>query len=180
MKIPLPKLKAMLLYFANNTNEKNLGKVKLMKLFYFCDFEHVRKYGAPITFDTYIHLEHGPIPSVIKNLVDTLCDSPEESTLADTIECEKLSRIHLIKAVEDRKLTDDDLLLFSQAELQTLREVTSRFRNSNTKSIEEEAHRDRAWLDTDMLQEIPYKYAFDGEVYNSTPDDLDLLLKIMG
>ena len=72
MKIPLSKLKAMLLFFASNTNPALLGKVKLMKLFYFCDFMNIKKYGAPITFDNYVHLEHGPIPSTIMNLVSLI------------------------------------------------------------------------------------------------------------
>ena len=35
MKISISKLKAIILFFGNHTNTKFLGKVKLMKLFYF-------------------------------------------------------------------------------------------------------------------------------------------------
>ena len=70
MVIPLTKIKAILLYFSNNTNIRYLGKIKLMKLFYFLDFMHVKEYGIPVTFDTYYHLEKGPIPTFIMNLVD--------------------------------------------------------------------------------------------------------------
>jgi hypothetical protein len=67
---PIPKLKAMIRYFATYTDPRSLGKKKLMKLFYFADFEHVKKYASPITFDNYVHLEHGPVPSTILNLVN--------------------------------------------------------------------------------------------------------------
>ena len=55
MKIPMPKLKAILLYFGTYTDNRFLGKVKLMKLFYFLDFMHVKKYGTPVTYDTYVN-----------------------------------------------------------------------------------------------------------------------------
>ena len=80
MKIPKTKLKAMLRYFCTNTNPSFLGKTKLMKLFYFADFLHVKKYGVPITYDTYIRLEHGPVPSKILNLVNSIIDDNEQAT----------------------------------------------------------------------------------------------------
>ncbi|NCN39598.1 MAG: SocA family protein, partial [Candidatus Aenigmarchaeota archaeon] len=75
MKIPTAKLKAILLYFCNYTDTTFLGKTKLMKLFYFADFTHLKQFGSPITYDTYVKLEHGPIPSTIKSLVDTACEN---------------------------------------------------------------------------------------------------------
>ena len=105
MNIPVPKLKAILLYFANYTNSRFLGKVKLMKLFYFLDFLHVKKYGAPITYDTYVNLVHGPIPSAIKNLIDTADDDFDNSILADTIKFEKNdSIIGIITATDILKM----------------------------------------------------------------------------
>jgi hypothetical protein len=65
MNIPIQKLKAMILFFATFTDPRLLGKKKLMKLFYFADFGHVKRYASPITYDNYVHLEHGPIPSAI-------------------------------------------------------------------------------------------------------------------
>ena len=102
MSIPLLKLKAILLYFCQNTDPKFLGKVKLMKLFYFLDFTHVKKYGSPVTFDTYVHLEHGPIPSTIKNLIDDACDDIDHSILADTIYCENVEGISMKRILSKR------------------------------------------------------------------------------
>src|SRR3989338_6135668 len=107
MRIPLPKLKAMLLFFGTHTNKKFLGKVKLMKLFYFSDFTHVKKYGSPITYDEYIHLEHGPIHSAIKNLVDTATDDTDSSALADTISIDKREDAYLQRIVPMRSFMDD-------------------------------------------------------------------------
>ena len=57
--ITLDKIKSIKIYFAKNTNSQYLGKVKLMKLFYFLDFTHVKDYGIPVTYDTYYKLETG-------------------------------------------------------------------------------------------------------------------------
>ena len=86
MKIHFNKLKLILLYFSNNC--EYLGKIKLMKLFYFLDFMHVKKYGTPITFDNYINLEKGPIPSTIFNIVTEAAEDPEFSQLADVVHFE--------------------------------------------------------------------------------------------
>ena len=65
MKISETKVKRMILYFAQRTDATLLGKTKLMKLFYFSDFRHVKKYLTPITNDVYVNLEHGPVSSAI-------------------------------------------------------------------------------------------------------------------
>ena len=66
MNVSMPKLKAVIIYFAENTNPQYLGKVKLMKLLYFLDFQHVKRHGAPVLGDQYYHLPMGPVPTVSK------------------------------------------------------------------------------------------------------------------
>jgi len=137
MKIPLKKLKAVILYFCTYTDIKFLGKVKLMKLFYFADFMHLKQYGAPITYDTYVHLEHGPIPSAIMNLVNSASDDIDNSELADTITVEKPEGTDMCRIIGLRKFSDMDAKLFSKAELETLKKVCIRFGNKNTQHIED-------------------------------------------
>lgn len=159
MKISAPKLKAILLYFGNYTDTKFLGKVKLMKLFYFIDFMHVKKYGSPITFDRYIHLEHGPIPSAIKNLIDTAAEDIDNSMLADTIRFEKKPHFDMIKMLPNRNFTETDRKLFSETELEILEEVCRKYGAKNTKYIEDASHNESPWSDTSLLEEIPYALA---------------------
>src|SRR3989344_3632306 len=159
MNIPLPKLKALLLYFCNNTDSKFLGKVKLMKLFYFLDFLHVKKYGSPITYDTYVHLEHGPIPSTIKNLVDDSCDDVDNSILSDTIYCENVDNIAMKRIIPKRQFTENDKKLFSKSEFEILEIVCRRFGAQNTKYIEDASHKEAPWLETEPLEIISYTMA---------------------
>ncbi|HEC30580.1 MAG TPA: DUF4065 domain-containing protein, partial [Candidatus Yonathbacteria bacterium] len=94
MKIPLEKIKAMILYFAFNTDPKFLGKTKLMKLFYFADFGYVKKHGVPMTFDKYKNMEHGPVPTTIYGLISTAYSEPDESLLSDIVEFQEVNGMH--------------------------------------------------------------------------------------
>lgn len=175
MKLPLKKLKAIILYFCSFTDSKFLGKVKLMKLFYFADFMHLKKYGAPITFDTYVNLEHGPIPSSIKNLVDTASDDIDNSVLADTISIERPEGVDMCRIIGLRKFSDTDAKLFSQAELETLKKVCIRFGEKNTKFIEELSHEEAPWKQTNFLDSIPYSLASEDKDCQVSKKELELL-----
>lgn len=176
MKISQNKLKAILLYFAHHTDQRFLGKVKLLKLFYFLDFTHVKIYGGPVTYDTYVKLEHGPVPSLIKNLVDTLEDDIDTAILADTITIEYLDRMHRIKPM--RNLLDSDLVMFSKQELKTLESVCKRFYSSNAQSIETASHEESPWKDSAMLDVIPYTMAANDLDCQVSREDIDLLIML--
>lgn len=161
MKIPLAKLKAILLFFSTYTDGRFLGKVKLMKLFYFLDFTHVKKYGAPITFDSYVNMEHGPIPSNIMNLVYGVDEDIDSSVLSDTIKIvmpeDSSTKMHRITGL--REFNENDRKLFSENELETLSKVVERFGKKNTSAIEKASHKEAPWALTKFLEEIPYTLA---------------------
>ena len=159
MKIPLLKLKAMILYFCENTDPRFLGKVKLMKLFYFADFIHVKNFGNPITYDNYVRMEHGPIPSVILNLIDAVDGDVDFAELADTIKIEKSKHSEMHRITATRKFTDYDKGYFSETELEILQKVCARFGDKTTRFVEDASHKEAPWLKTKFLEEIPYTLA---------------------
>lgn len=178
MKISIAKLKAILLYFSNYTNTTYLGKVKLMKLFYFLDFMHVKQYCTPITYDTYIKLEHGPIPSTIKNLVDTACDNIDESILFDTIKCETPINTNMFRILPIRDFNESDKAMFTPSELDILNKVCQRFGDKNTKYIEDASHKEAAYTESVLLQEIPYTLAIKDSDCQATEEEIKLFLEI--
>ncbi len=179
MKIPIRKLKSIILYFCTYTDPKFLGKVKLMKLFYFADFMHIKQYGAPITFDNYVNLEHGPIPSAVKNLVDTASDDIDNSELADIISVERPEGIDMCRIIGLRKFSETDAKLFSKAELETLKKVCIRFGNKKTKDIEDASHKESAWQKTNLLDSIPYSLACNDEDCQISKEEIELLDQII-
>jgi len=150
-----------------------------MKLFYYLDFGHLKKYGSPVTFDTYVHLEHGPIPSFIKNLIDTAADDPDNSILADTVTFEKPEGIEMYRVLPKRNFTVGDKNLFSEGEMEILEQVCSRFGDKNTKYIEDSSHAEAPWKNTTFLDTIPYELASQDPDCSVTEEEIKLLLEIV-
>ena len=178
MRIPLDKVKAMVLYFAYHTDPKFFGKTKLMKLFYFADFGYVKKHGVPITFDKYKHLEHGPIPSTIYSLICTAYSEPNESLLSDIIEFQDVNGMH--KIIPRKEFTNRHRKMFSVSELKLMAEVCQRFGSSNKRKIEEASHAEYPWMSTKILDDIPYKLATKDKDSETSEDEIDLAMKILG
>lgn len=177
MEIPLSKLKVILLYFANNT--KYLGKIKLMKLFYFLDFMHVKKYGAPVTYDKYVHLEKGPIPSAIKNLIDDAIEAGEDSPLADVVHFETPSTTErMIKMVANRRFTDEDRKQFTDTEFEILQKVCAIYGNSIMNRIKDDAHKEAGYSKTRYLENIPYSLAAEDPDSQVKKEEIEFLLSL--
>ncbi len=159
--INIQKIKAIILYFAQNTDSRYLGKVKLMKLFYFLDFVHVKRYGYPVTFDQYFHLEHGPVPTVIKNLVDEVDSAEsvsENSILTDIISIQKNLGQNIHRIVAKKELDDEDLKILAPTEMEILKEVSVRFEHTKTEDIEKISHEEYPWKSTSIGDPIPYVF----------------------
>ena len=179
MNIPLPKLKAILLYFCSNTDRRFLGKTKLMKLFYFLDFMHLKKYGTPITYDKYVHLEHGPIPSVIKNLVDSASNDLDNSLLSDTIMIEHCDGLGMQRITATHPFIVEDERYFSATEMEIMRSVCQRFGDKNTKFIKDAAHSEAPWRKTAMLEEIPFSLVVEDNDCRVTKEEIEALNDIL-
>jgi len=159
------KIEAILLYFANSTNPKYLGKVKLMKLFYFLDFTHAKRYGAPVTYDTYYNLEHGPIPSKIKNMVDGLAEEGNQAILGNILTCKLSKQTKMCRMIPKREFDyKKDKDLFTKTEYEVLEETAKRFADATTNEIEEASHNESPWKMTRRKELIPYYLAaFDSD-----------------
>lgn len=48
------------------------------KVMFFADREHLLDFGRPISGDRYLAMEHGPVPSVIRDLLKRDSDYPDE------------------------------------------------------------------------------------------------------
>ena len=178
MRLPIPKLKAILRYFGTHTNQRFLGKTKLMKLFYFLDFTHIKKYAAPVTFDHYVNLEHGPIPSTILNLINEAIEDLDHSILSDAVSFEKVDGIDMFRLKPLREFSTKDEKYFTQSELETLRAVCNRFGDKNTKFVEDVSHKEAPWKETGFLDSIPYTLATHDEDCLVTEEEIELAMSL--
>jgi uncharacterized phage-associated protein len=149
-----------------------------MNLIYFFDFMHVKKYGLPVTYDTYVNLEHGPIPSAIKNLVDAVDDEVENAILADSIVVNHDRNESIHRVIPVRELTDSEMELFSQSEIEILKSVVARYGAANTKTIEDASHKEAPCLRTNELDRISYSLAALDADSVVSKEEIDLLMSI--
>ncbi|MBI4034110.1 MAG: SocA family protein [Candidatus Brennerbacteria bacterium] len=179
MKISEPKIKRMILFFATYTDPKLLGKTKLMKLFYFTDFRHVKKYLTPVTYDTYVNLEHGPVPSTIMNLVTTVENEIDNSILGDVVAIAQNDESKRKRIVARRKFNEErDSKYFTKSELAVMNEVCEIFKNSTGKQIEDASHSEAAWLNTKFGETIPYSLAANDPDSSVEKDDVEKAIRL--
>lgn len=178
MKIPIEKLKAIILFFCTYTEPKFLGKVKLMKLIYFLDFMHVKKYVSPVTYDNYVHLNFGPIPSTILNLVGEVSDDFDNAELSDVISIERKPEADIHRIVPSRKFNRDDAKYFSESELKMMKAVCARYGKSNTKTIEEASKKEAPYIKTVSGENISYVLAAKDLDCEVSEEEIKLMSKI--
>lgn len=179
MKISESKIKRMILYFASHTDPRLLGKVKLMKLFYFTDFRHVKKYLIPITNDIYVNLEHGPVPSAIMHLVDVVEQDIDNSDLGDTISIVAREGSNMKQVQARRPFTEEDAEHFTKSELTIMGEVSEIFKDCTGKQIEDASHNESAWLKTKRGEFIPYTLAADDSDSFVEKKDVEIAFRIL-
>ena len=68
-KINQKKYKNAVLFFTKKIQNGTLGKLKMMKLLYYLDFDFFEKYGRSVTGDEYLRFENGPVPRMAEKLL---------------------------------------------------------------------------------------------------------------
>ena len=115
MDVQFDKTKTLnaLLYVANRVQRKDFHKI--FKVIYFADRQHLADWGRPITGDTYIAMDAGPVPS---RLYDMLKIVRGDSYLPDTEGLGKYFQVENWMYV--RPLVDADLNKLSANEQEAL------------------------------------------------------------
>ena len=142
MDVQFDKTKTLnaLLYVANRVQRKDFHKI--FKLIYFADRQHLADWGRPITGDTYIAMEAGPVPS---RLYDMLKIVRGDSYLPDTEGLGKYFQVENWMYV--RPLVDADLNKLSANEQEALSNAIEKYASLSYDEIKEKSH-DVAWRST--------------------------------
>lgn len=142
MNVQFNKSKALnaLLYVANRVQRKDFHKI--FKIVYFADRQHLADWGRPITGDTYIAMDAGPVPS---RMYDMLKIVRGDSYLSDQEGLSNYFRIDNWMYVTP--LQDADLSKLSKTELEALDESMKKYGLLSYDEIKEKSH-DVAWRST--------------------------------
>ncbi len=148
------KVENMILYIIKKVN--NVGKTKLNKLLFYCDFKYFKEYTVSITGINYIHLPLGPVPDNYEIIINDLIDNKK------ILNEEKIYHSFNLKSFSGEiytHLTEPDLSLFNNNEIKVMDNVISNFKSLSAKKIKNKSHNEEAYNKTNELETISYKYA---------------------
>lgn len=105
-------------FFARREGDR-IAVLKLMKLIYLSDREHMASYGYPILYDRLVSMPHGPVDSITLNLLDgNIQSSNWDQLISDRAD-------HSVSL--KREISESDLDELSEAEIASLKTVWEKF-----------------------------------------------------
>lgn len=92
-------------------NGGEIDKLHALKLVFFADRYHLRKFARPITNDQYWAMKFGPVPSGVKDLFEMDSISHDERHYASSfmVAGAKRDTVRSIAAVDERVLSQSDI-----------------------------------------------------------------------
>jgi len=144
----------MVTLFASTTNT---FKVKMNKLLYYADFAHYKYYGRSISGASYEAIQMGPVPTHFQTLFEFLKGT-------ETFEIEDIWFESTGTAGEKfhSEIENFNQNLFTETELEILKKVIDRFKDTSTNQIKELSHQEIGWKENiEKKETIPYNSAFD-------------------
>ena len=130
-------------YFARKKDGK-INKMKAVKLIYFADRYHLRKYGRPIVGDDYWAMKLGPVGS---NLLNT-ANLSKEKLESDCFKYAKGFLRHNAKDTKKQTIVSKrevDLGVFSQTDIEALEVVFKEFGDQDQFELADISHNYPEW-----------------------------------
>jgi putative zinc finger/helix-turn-helix YgiT family protein len=132
--------------------QDRIFKTKLMKLLFYADFGHFKKYSVSITGARYARLPYGPVPDQFERWLAALVLDDESIQKEEDWNYDYPGEVYV-------SVTAPDLTIFSPSELRVLAAVKEVFQNFNAKKISDISHSERGYQETEISQLISYDYA---------------------
>ena len=149
----IEKTKNVIMFFAQHLRP---FKTKLNKLLFYTDFIHFRKHSQSITGLKYAAIPFGPVPEKYDVLFGLMA---EQDYFDIQYQMSNYGEVEQILPNPDNVFNANQL---TASELEAMKIVLNRFRNTTSSEIAEISHHERAWQDNiDGKKIIPFHYAFD-------------------
>lgn len=153
VKINEKKYKNIILFFANKIKNGTLGKLKMMKLLYFLDFDFFEKYDKSITGDEYLRFENGPVPRMAEKILKEMQGKEI-----------KILNIKIAKGYNDQQRIEPlkcfDLNLFSKEELLMMEEIAEKWEKFSGTEMKNASHGEAPWIATKPDEIIDYNLSY--------------------
>lgn len=144
------KIAAAVKYFIKEMN--GVFVTKMNKLLFYADFLCYRRKGYGITGLEYSALPYGPVPENWGRVYDSI---PE-------IRMDEYVFPDMTSGIELNSNTEPDMGIFDETEVNVLKDVAKRFKDTKAGEISQISHTEKGWLDNHESKRcIDYSYAFD-------------------
>lgn len=144
------KIKAALLYILNSFPE-GVDFIKLFKILYFAQKEHLVKYGRGIVNETFYALKHGPVPSYSYKAMQVIDGRVEDNSFSSFNEGIEVTD-GIVKSV-----VSPDLDELSISDIKCLEKSIQDNRSIDPYDLSELSH-DEAWLKAkERMEDDPEK-----------------------
>ncbi|GAA5484594.1 Panacea domain-containing protein [Haloferula sargassicola] len=148
-----------------------MNKLKALKLVYFADRCHLRRYGRPITNDRYLAMEYGPVASSCKDLAEMSEFLGKEETA--------YAQRFLSPAGHDyTSAAEVDVDEFSQTDLEALEFAWIHYGRRSPFDLADETHKFPEWKRHEARFQSPYEswvpMAY-GDFFENPPEGVDQL-----
>lgn len=147
------KYRNSVLFFAKKIQNGTLGKLKLMKLLYFLDFDFFERYGHSVTGDEYLRFEHGPVPRMAAKILEKMTGKEI-----------KITKRKIADGLKDQQhieaLKDFDVNVFTREELLALEEIADKWEKFSGTEMKTASHGEAPWIATKPNEVIDYNLAY--------------------
>jgi uncharacterized phage-associated protein len=138
-RINQKKYRNAIIFFAQKIQNGTLGKLKIMKMLYYLDFDFFEKYGRSVTGDEYLRFDNGPVPRMGEKMLKEM-DGKEI----------KISRKKIGNGYNDQMqieaLVDFDINVFEKEELLMLKEIAAKWEKFSGAEIKNSSHGEAPWI----------------------------------
>ncbi|WP_370322762.1 Panacea domain-containing protein [Oricola sp.] len=113
------------------------------KILFFADREHLLDYGRPITGDRYVAMEHGPVPSAVRDLLKPDSGYPDE--MLDVL----ASRVEITHEANKQHVSSkstDDFPALSGTDKEYLQASIANYANMPFAELKKISHDDPAYV----------------------------------
>ncbi len=158
-------------------NGGTIDKLKAIKLLFFADRYHVRKYGRPVVWSTYFAMENGPVSSEARDLLEQ-----NENYLSD--QRLKQSKLFLQKKGEYdfQSIKEVDKNVFSETDIEALNFAWDNFKSFDQHTLIDITHAYPEWKQYKKLFETGQtkREPIDFRDFFRNDSDKEFLLKKLG
>lgn len=125
-------------FFARQSGGR-INKMKALKLLFFADRFHLRKYGRPITNDEYFAMGYGPVPSGAKDLAEGSDFRPDVEKAYSSQFVDPVDRY------EFTSISDVDAVVFSATDQEALAYAWDHFGSLDQFALADLTHQYPEW-----------------------------------